>query len=136
MKTKFFTYIASLGLRHFTAQELWPYFSRVRNGAQNSIPPESAWPKMGAVLKRADDLREQIGIPLKVLSSYRSPDYNNAISGAKKSRHCVGDALDLTCDDVPKLKKLAEKQHAKLGGGLGFYPSFVHIDCRNGSARW
>lgn len=136
MKTKFFTFIAGLGLRHFTASELWPYFSRVRNGAQNSIPPESLWPNMAKVLKRADELRENLGEPITILSSYRSPDYNKAISGASRSRHCQGDALDLTCKNLTKLKKLAETQHKNHGGGLGFYPNFVHIDTRNGNARW
>lgn len=81
-------------------------------------------------------LREEIDMPLSVLSPYRNVTYNKKCGGALKSRHKAGQAADLTCSDVTKLHDLAKKQFDD--GGVGYYPkqNFVHVDTRGFKARW
>ena len=48
-------------------------------------------------LETLDELRHMVGEPLHITSSYRSPDYNESIGGAKKSMHLQGRAVDISC---------------------------------------
>ncbi|WP_416897727.1 MAG: D-Ala-D-Ala carboxypeptidase family metallohydrolase [Minwuia sp.] len=103
---------------------------------------------------------------LFVMSGYRTPFYNTAIRGAKRSRHMFGDAADVYVDHSPRdgvmddlsgdervtradanwLYDFASKTFiAKADipqGGIGAYGAnavhgpFVHIDGRGQRARW
>lgn len=42
-----------------------------------------------------DLVRERAGVPMKITSSYRSPEYNKSVGGAKDSAH-----TDVPCDAV------------------------------------
>lgn len=86
-------------------------------------------------------LRDELGEPIHINSSYRHTAYNKNIGGAKDSQHLTASAGDITC------KSLSPKQlHAKIEkliaagkmkqGGLGLYPGFVHYDIRGVKARW
>ena len=46
-------------------------------------------------MRRADDLRERIGVPLVVLSGFRCPTHNTKVGGVPRSKHMEGDAVDL-----------------------------------------
>ncbi len=89
-----------------------------------------------------DELRASFGKPCRILSSYRSPDYNRALGGASLSQHLEFTALDIAFDGVsPKqvYDQLVQWRKAgKFTGGLGLYPSsgFVHIDTRGRNATW
>jgi hypothetical protein len=100
---------------------------------------------------------------LTILSGFRTPRYNQSISGALLSRHIYGDAADLIVDmtppdglmddlnqdgrldreDVMVLAKFIEEIDNKTGlwGGMGVFdrgkhgPS-IHIDTRGFKARW
>ena len=79
--------------------------------------------------------------PITIVSGFRSPAYNAAVGGARKSRHMQGDACDFvvlgvspdivhaTCDqlDAEGIVKIP---------GLGRYPGFTHLDLRPHRARW
>ena len=52
--------------------------------------------KMGyAFMLWLDELRERAGVPMVITSSYRSPEYNRAVGGAKDSAH-----TDVPCNAV------------------------------------
>lgn len=83
-------------------------------------------------------LREAVGLPLAVLSAYRTPAHNRAVGGSPNSQHVQGRALDLKPPAGWTPARLADE--ARLVPeitGLGVYGTFVHIDVRPGPvARW
>ena len=66
--------------------------------------------------------------PLRVHSGYRTPETHADTEGAAvHSMHLTGQAADFTVEGIPSavLAKLAGRFHA---GGVGRYPTFVHVD--------
>ncbi len=129
-------------IKHFGAGEFKSYFAAQRRGVKNSQPPRKLWKNILPTLRIVDDLRASFGKPCRILSSYRSPDYNRAVGGATHSQHLEFNALDIAFDGVsPRqvYERLLEWRKAgKFTGGLGLYPSsgFVHIDTRGSNATW
>ncbi|MFK7924174.1 MAG: YcbK family protein [Bacteroidia bacterium] len=84
-----------------------------------------------------------------MVNGYRHPAYNKAKGGASRSRHMLGEAVDILIKDINGdgrnnqadkdivLKILDEKVIANKGG-LGRYPGTmsVHFDVRGRRARW
>jgi hypothetical protein len=89
-------FIDGLGLRYFRGRELTPYWSRTCGSIRNSAPPQSLWNNLGRTLKVLDRLRDEIGHPIRITSSYRDPDYNasSCVGGEPNSQHSAGKALD------------------------------------------
>ncbi len=76
-------------------------------------------------------LRAAVGLPLVVLSAYRTRAYNRAVGGAPNSQHLQGRALDLAPPDGwSPIALLAVTQDIPAIRGLGLYDTFVHIDVR------
>ena len=66
--------------------------------------------------------------PLRVTSGYRTPETNADTEGAAvHSMHLAGRAADFAVEGIPSavLAKLALRFNA---GGVGGYPTFVHVD--------
>ena len=130
------------GFRHFCAGEFESYFAARRHGARNSPPPKRLWKNIVPTLRVVDELRAFFGKPCRILSSYRSPDYNRAVGGASLSQHLEFTAMDIAFDGVSPQRvydRLLEWRKAgKFTGGIGLYPSsgFVHIDTRGRNATW
>jgi uncharacterized protein YcbK (DUF882 family) len=141
-RESFNDWFAAQGFRHFTADEFTSYFARERKGVKNSVPPRLLWKKIVPTLRIVEELRESFGKPCRILSSYRSPEYNKAVGGAQLSQHKEFTALDIAFDGVPPervYERLIEWRKAgKFVGGLGLYPSsgFVHIDTRGRNSTW
>jgi len=131
-----------LGIRHFSAKEFISYSRRTRRGVKNSLPPKSKWKNILPSLWAADVLREHLGKSCTLLSSYRSPAYNEAVGGAKFSQHKEHKALDLSFNGVSPqrayntIKKLRDA--GLFRGGIGLYvrSGFIHIDCRGANRSW
>lgn len=74
------------------------------------------------------------GFPITVVSGYRTYDWNVKIKGAENSQHMEGRALDLRPPHkltVAQFYNIIRALPAACGlGGLGRYPTFVHIDTR------
>lgn len=84
-----------------------------------------------------------------LVNGYRHPAYNKAKGGASRSRHMLGEAVDISIRDINRdgrsnqkdkaivLKILDEKVIGNRGG-LGKYPGSmsVHFDVRGRRARW
>lgn len=83
-------------------------------------------------------LRDLAGVPLIVTSGYRCPAHNTSIGGARGSQHVFGSAADIWSKHLTpqEIKALAEKIPAFANGGIGLYSRWVHVDVRNGRARW
>lgn len=126
---------------YFSAREFTSYFSVKRRGVRNSAPPRSMWAKMVTTLRIVDELRAHFGRPIVILSSYRSPKYNAAISGAaSRSFHMKFCALDIAVSGVSPREVydvlLQWRREGRFKGGLGIYSTFVHVDTRGYNATW
>lgn len=86
-----------------------------------------------------EPLRSQFG-PVTVTSGFRSSKHNDDVGGAPSSMHLHvpgrrGAAADVRC----RRGRPLDWYHFLDGldpGGLGLYPSWVHVDTRAGHARW
>jgi uncharacterized protein YcbK (DUF882 family) len=128
---------APKGVKNFTYSEM-EYYDRI---------PANLMANADKVLQNLQVLRDVIGKPITIMSGYRSPERNAAVSGAKKSQHMEGNAVDIKVKDTdPKdVAKVIEKliSDGKMEqGGLGIYPrasvseGWVHYDTRGQKARW
>ena len=95
-----------------------------------------------------------------IISTVRPQWFNDLLvsfegGAAPKSKHIVGDAIDIVVMDVNKdgdanykdveiVKTMLEKEVIGKNGGIGTYPNaydflsrqMVHFDCRGYAARW
>jgi uncharacterized protein YcbK (DUF882 family) len=83
--------------------------------------------------------------PVSITSGYRSPAHNMFVGGASASQHMQGRAADIEIEGMAPSDVhatiLALFNAGKLEGlgGLGVYPSWVHVDIRpwiGHLARW
>ena len=86
-------------------------------------------------------IRETVDQPIRVISGYRTPDYNKKIKGAKKSQHMLAKAADIRIRGMSPRKVRAViigliKKGQISSGGVGLYRTFVHYDIRGRNARW
>jgi hypothetical protein len=147
-------YIDSLGLRYFKGAELTPYWSRKRAKGANAVPPAALWPNIVETLVVLDEIRHRAGKPLIITSSYRSPEYNAAVGGAKFSQHVAFNAIDfqakgaalhptqlstialmIRSSEVKFTHPLTKKKFT-FKGGIGRYATFVHLDTRGHNSDW
>lgn len=84
-----------------------------------------------------ENLRAALGEPIIITSGCRCKEHNEKIGGSPQSQHTLGRAVDF------KVKNFeAEAVYEYLdylypdSYGLGKYPSWVHLDSREGPARW
>lgn len=80
-----------------------------------------------------EKIRDHFNRPIIIKSGYRTPEYNKSlehIGAAANSQHMYGNAADIRIEGVPNSEIYAwlDTFHQ---GGLGKYPSFVHVDVRD-----
>jgi len=121
--------------------ETAPSASRLHLPADVNHIPNDKLPHIIELATNLQALRDEIGLPITILSSYRSPEYNQKVGGVKNSMHMQGKAADIVIAGLPlpTLHNVIEKL-IKIGvmkqGGLGLYKSFIHYDVRGTRARW
>ena len=139
-KMTYLEFLAGLQLSHFAPTEIAFRGASDERLKLNSDPPPDLWANMVKTAWLADQVREYLGSPIRVISGYRSPAYNSAISGASQSRHLSNDALDLQPLSTTPRKLhgalVAFREAGLFRGGLGLYPSFVHVDRRGENRDW
>ena len=72
-----------------------------------------------------DPVREKLGMPVVVNSGYRCEKHNKDVGGVRNSQHLRGEAADVTCSDLPRLKQLII-ENGKFDQ-LITYPTFLHV---------
>ena len=82
-------------------------------------------------------IRDHFKAPVTINSAYRNHCYNKKVGGASNSLHLYGAAADI------RVKGIAPKDVAAYAetlmpdkGGIGTYPTFVHVDVRTIKSRW
>lgn len=77
--------------------------------------------------------------PIIVNDGYRCPEHNEAVGGVSGSQHTLGLAADVRIGALTLQQQYdrAKSISAFSGGGIGVYDGgFIHVDIRNGKARW
>ena len=91
------------------------------------------------VIPKIQALRDYTGLPITIISGYRTESYNEKCGGAKSSYHLQGMAVDLYCKGL-KTMILALWAEFNGLGGVGVYLDrdleFVHLDVRPNKYRW
>ena len=72
-----------------------------------------------------DPVREKLAMPIVVNSGYRCEKHNKDVGGVRNSQHLRGEAADVTCADLPRLKALII-ENGKFDQ-LITYPTFLHV---------
>lgn len=79
-------------------------------------------------------------IKLGINSGFRCKPKNRDVGGAPNSQHLHGNACDIAKPEgvtIDELSDIAEDILGPMGGAIGLYDTFIHIDIRyNGPKRW
>ncbi|WP_432663858.1 D-Ala-D-Ala carboxypeptidase family metallohydrolase [Wukongibacter baidiensis] len=96
-------------------------------------------------IQRLQRFREWYKRVMSVISGYRTEEYNTKIGGSKNSMHIKGIASDIALpSEFYSFTKARQEEFLNnvknkwiqlcdedgLGGGVGFYDTFFHIDSR------
>lgn len=102
---------------------------------------EEYLPNVQELANNLQVLRDDIGEPVHINSSYRTPEHNAAVGGKDDSQHLTASAADITTKSLTPSKLAARielliKEGKMKEGGVGKYAGFVHVDIRGTKARW
>jgi uncharacterized protein YcbK (DUF882 family) len=81
------------------------------------------------------EIRQHFKSPVQINSACRCSATNESVGGSKNSQHLYGRAADIVVVGVES-SKVADFAETLSLGGIGRYPTFTHIDTRQGRARW
>ena len=102
----------------------------------NQLPESGINPDLIELL---EEIRRALAKPLIITSGYRCEPHNRECGGKPKSQHMLGNAADIHISGVSasQLWTFLDRNFQSRCKGLGKYPSFVHVDVREGTpARW
>lgn len=81
-----------------------------------------------------DDLRENLGQPIKLNSACRCEDHNKKVGGSSTSSHVKGLAVDISCQDSTlrhNILKFLLNDSKNRVSRIGIAKTFIHIDIDN-----
>ena len=88
-----------------------------------------------AMVRIADQLRKNLGVPITVVSGLRCPTWNSIQGGVENSQHMYGEAADIYAAGCSQAQVEAELD--RIGGVRYHYPidgsSNVHFDIPKGA---
>jgi len=103
--------------------------------------PAELLPNVQKLANELQRLRDELGLPIKINSGYRTKSYNKKIGGASNSMHVQAKAADIVVTDITptnlykRIEKLIEEGKVNFKG-VGVYDTFVHVDVRDRRSRW
>ena len=103
--------------------------------------PTELIPNVQKLANELQKLRDELGLPIKINSGYRTKSYNKKIGGATNSMHVQAKAADIVVADITptnlykRIEKLIEEGKVNFKG-VGVYDTFVHVDVRDRRSRW
>lgn len=77
--------------------------------------------------------------PFTITSGFRCGSYNAKVGGKPNSQHLYGKAVDIQSNsglNGPELAGCANQVNEFCFGGMGIAATWIHIDVREGRARW
>ena len=86
-------------MKYFKMTEFSHSDTAVSLGIDNTIPKECVARIEHLVHCVLDPLREQWGLPIRIISGYRCPELNDEVGGVEDSYHMEGCAADITATD-------------------------------------
>lgn len=103
--------------------------------------PEDLMENVRELCENLQVLRDHLGLPITIISGYRSPEYNRKIGGARRSQHMTAKAADMIVKGMSPDEVKAEivqliKDGKMKKGGIGLYTTFTHYDVRGRNSRW
>lgn len=113
------------------------YFDEKEFASKDGKPSPYPHVVQDELIELLNYLRTRWGRPIVVNSAYRSPEHNKAVGGVSNSFHVKGLAADirpLKGESMTMFRELCDA--CNPFGGVGFYDTFVHVDCRGTRARW
>ena len=103
--------------------------------------PSQLLPNVLELAGSLQELRDFVGVPIKINSAYRSLEHNASIGGTNSSQHLFAKAADIVVEgktpaQVATMIKLLILEGKMKQGGIGVYDNFTHYDIRGYKARW
>jgi len=127
-KEEFVEWFDSQKFKGFSVDNFIKYFDR----EGNTFPPKSKWKNIVETMKALELLLNDIKMPIRITSSYRSAKYNKSVGGDAKSSHKDFNAVHIQVDGVnatwvlSRLERL--RRQGKFNGSLGVSKTYVHLD--------
>lgn len=131
-------------LRFGFHEEIARVAANSKHGVINDTPPVELWHAIIPTAHVVELIREQFG-PTTITSAYRTTGYNVALykdtgTPPTDSEHSRNRAIDFKCKTgTPKewADMLRDMRAQRVfTGGIGIYPTFVHVDTRGTIADW
>ena len=93
-----------------------------------------------SIARTVDEIRYRLGIPISIVdgggSGVRCAAHNAEVGGVSNSQHLFGLAADLHSAASPAQMKAVAEDVMGRTGGIGLYDWGIHVDTRQGYARW
>ena len=93
-----------------------------------------------SMVRAVDEIRHWLGVPVSVVdgggSGVRCASHNAEVGGVANSQHLFGLAADLHSAASPAEMKAVAEDVMGHTGGIGLYSWGIHVDTRQGYARW
>lgn len=93
-----------------------------------------------SMVRTVDEIRHRLGVPVSVVdgggSGVRCVSHNAEVGGVSNSQHLYGLAADLHSAASPAEMKAVAEDVMGHTGGIGVYSWGIHVDTRQGYARW
>ena len=88
------------------------------------------------MIEKLDELRFLVGFPLKITSSYRTPEHNESVGGVKDSAHLVDpvdgkySGIDISTGPIGAagVFQLVRQCYAVGFSRIGVYSAHIHLD--------
>jgi hypothetical protein len=125
--------MAGIPMSMGTAPAVQPPAPVPTGGGMNRPMPSRPFDPVGmseAAINAYNSLASSWGQPLPVISSYRDPERNARVGGARGSQHINGNAFDIDVAGMPEEQRVALIKEAKANGftGVGVYNNSLHFD--------